>query len=435
MNSLNKVARIIEEVRLITSSKAKIHLLSKNKDNETLRKVLYYCYNSDYQFGIKKTSLEKMNFDLEEHDNKWKNNLWVALEDLAKSNINKQLINEVEKLISYYPDEKIQSLIQHILLKDMKIGMNSKSINKAIKGLIPTFDVMKASSYDEKNSIAFNKKANKNGYMMMIKENGIRGEIIKENGHITVKSRQNKVVEGFYELNEAFKNMPDGYLFEGEILAVGDFETSKEQFKETDKIYSTKGKKIGLMIKLFDLVPLDKFYEGEWNVEAIDRKEMLKEMIEKNNNPLVQFLDVIYEGKDTSIIQGKLEEVSKDGKYEGLMVMLNDGKYESKRVKQILKCKLWQTADLEVIGLKESNEKPNTLGSLILDFKGREQGCSGISDELKELWWNNPSTIIGKIIECKFKEITNDKDGNEALQFCTFIRVRDDKTKNDINVG
>ena len=45
--------------------------------------------------------------------------------------------------------------------------------------------------------------------MMMIKENGIRGEIIKENGHIVVKSRQNKIVEGFDELDKAFQNMPD----------------------------------------------------------------------------------------------------------------------------------------------------------------------------------------------------------------------------------
>ena len=186
------------------------------------------------------------------------------------------------------------------------------------------FDVMKASSYDDKNSIGFNKKASKCGYMMMIKENGIRGEIIKENGHIVVKSRQNKIVEGFDELDKAFQNMPDGYLYEGEILKVGEFNTSKEQFKETDKIYSIKGKKRNLMIKLFDLIPLDKFNEGEWGVKAIERKKMLKEFVDKNNHPLVQFADIIYQGKDINIIQKKLEEVSKDGYKEGLMVANNE---------------------------------------------------------------------------------------------------------------
>ena len=58
---------------------------------------------------------------------------------------------------------------------------------------------------------------------------------------------------------------------------------------------------------------------------------MLKEFVDKNNHPLVQFADIIYQGKDINIIQKKLEEVSKDGYKEGLMVMLNDGKYEAKR--------------------------------------------------------------------------------------------------------
>lgn len=434
MKSLLDVYNIIKEIKNCSSSKAKQHILTKNADNELLKKVLVYTYN-DNQYGIQKKTLEKMTFEDNGELNKWGYNLFKMLDELASSNINKELTNEVEKFISYFTDEKVQELIMCILLKDLRFGMNVKSINKSIPNLISSFEVMKASSYDEKNAITFNKKANKTGYMMMIKYNGIRGEIIKTNDKIIVKSRQNKIVEGFYELNDAFKDMPNGYIYEGEILAIGDFKTSKEQFKETDKIYSKKGKKIGLMVKLFDVVPLEDFNCGVWNKKAIDRKKILKEMIEKNNNPLVQFAEIIYEGSDTDIIQRKLEEVSKDGLNEGLMVMLNDGIYEAKRVKQILKCKLWMTADLEVIGLKESKENPNTLGSLILDFNGREQGCAGISDELKELWWNNPSLIIGKIIECKYKEITNDKNGNEALQFCTFIRVRDDKTKKDVNVG
>ena len=305
--------------------------------------------------------------------------------------------------------------------------MNVKSINKAINGLIPMFDVMKASSYDDKNSVGFNKKASKCGYMMMIKENGIRGEIIKENGHIVVKSRQNKIVEGFDELDKAFQNMPDGYLYEGEILKVGEFNTSKEQFKETDKIYSIKGKKQNLMIKLFDLIPLDKFNEGEWGVKAIERKKILKEFVDKNNHPLVQFADIIYQGTDISIIQKKLEEVSKDGYKEGLMVMLNDGKYEAKRTKLILKCKLFNTIDLRVVDIKESKEKPGTMGSAIVMYKGNTVGVSGWKEEDKIYYYQNPQELIGKIIEIKFKEVTVDKNGVESLQFPNVVRIRFDK--------
>lgn len=425
MESLNDVVKIIKELRGVSSSKAKSHIILKNKDNEVFKKVLYYCYDDNMKYGIKKTTIDKMQFD-PDNDYRW-NCIWNMFDDLSKENINNDLVLKVSNTIGYFSDEDVRDLLIKVLLKDLKCNINKKSINKVIPGLIPTFEVMKASSYDEKNSISFNKKANKNGYMMMIKYNGIRGEIIKENGHIIVKSRQNKVVEGFYELDKAFENMPNGYLYEGEILAIGDFDTSKEQFKATDKIYSTKGNKKGLMIRLFDLIPLDKFNESQWDMKAIDRKRMLKEIIDKNNNPLVRFADIIYEGTDTSIIQNKLEEVSKDGTNEGLMVMLNDGIYEGKRTKAILKCKLFMTIDLRVIDIKESKEKPGTMGSAIVMYKGNPVGVSGWKEEDKIYYYQNPQELIGKIIEIKFKEITVDKNRVESLQFPNVVRIRYDK--------
>ena len=421
---LNEVYMIIRDIQNCSSTKAKQHIVKSNANNETFKKILMYAYN-DMQYGVKKTTISKMEFN-PDADYLW-NNIWSMFEDLAKSNINNDLVLKISNTIGYFANENVRDLLIRVLLKDLKIGMNVKSINKAINGLIPMFDVMKASSYDDKNSIGFNKKASKCGYMMMIKENGIRGEIIKENGHIVVKSRQNKIVEGFDELDKAFQNMPDGYLYEGEILKVGEFNTSKEQFKETDKIYSIKGKKQNLMIKLFDLIPLDKFNEGEWGVKAIERKKMLKEFVDKNNHPLVQFADIIYQGKDISIIQKKLEEVSKDGYKEGLMVMLNDGKYEAKRTKLILKCKLFNTIDLRVVDIKESKEKPGTMGSAIVMYKGNTVGVSGWKEEDKIYYYQNPQELIGKIIEIKFKEVTVDKNGVESLQFPNVVRIRFDK--------
>ena len=421
---LSEVYMIIRDIQNCSSTKAKQHIVKSNANNETFKKILKYAYN-DMNYGIKKTTINKTEFN-PDADYLW-NNIWSMFEDLAKSNINNDLVLKISNTIGYFSNENVRDLLIRVLLKDLKIGMNVKSINKAINGLIPMFDVMKASSYDDKNSVGFNKKASKCGYMMMIKENGIRGEIIKENGHIVVKSRQNKIVEGFDELDKAFQNMPDGYLYEGEILKVGEFNTSKEQFKETDKIYSIKGKKRNLMIKLFDLIPLDKFNEGEWGVKAIERKKMLKEFVDKNNHPLVQFADIIYQGTDISVIQKKLEEVSKDGYKEGLMVMLNDGKYEAKRTKLILKCKLFNTIDLRVVGIKESKEKPGTMGSAIVMYKGNTVGVSGWKEEDKIYYYQNPQELIGKIIEIKFKEVTVDKNGVESLQFPNVVRIRFDK--------
>ena len=421
---LIEVKEIIKQLESTSSSNEKIKIMKKNKDNELFKKVLIYTYDKNLKFKVSKKSIKPR-----DGKSKW-NDLFEMLDELSQSNINNDLKMNVNRFLGSIEDEEIRDLVIKILLKDLKCNISVKSINKAINGLIFDFQVMKASAYNDKTKEGFIKKAKKQGYIMSIKRNGERGEVIKENGKVTIKSRQNKLYENLVNLEKAFENMPDNTFYEGELLAFEpngkEWKTSEDQFKLTNKILHTDGEKHGIYIELFDMIPLDDFKNGESKIKAKDRRKNIDELVDKINNELIHKAETIYQGTNTDLIQEKLEEVSNCSKHEGLMVILNDSIYESKRVNYHLKVKLWQTADLKVISLKESVEKPNTLGSLVVDFKGQEQGVSGISDSLKELWWNNPKEIIGRIIEVKYKAVTKDKEGNESLQFCTFVRVREE---------
>lgn len=426
IDKLKEVKDIFDKIASVSAKTSKEIIIKQNKDNELFKKVLYYAYNKDLKFKISKSTVKIM-----EGKSKW-NDLFSMLDELAASNINNDLKNNVYKFL-YSLNEDVKDLAIKILSKDLKCGISIKTINKVIPGLLYDFQVMKASAWNDKTKGQFIKKAKEQGYMMMIKENGERGEVIKENGKVTLKTRQNKLYEGLTELEKAFEFMPDNTFYEGELLAFEpngkEWKTSEEQFKLTNKILHTKGEKYGIYIKLFDMIPLEDFKNGFSKDAAIDRKIALASYVDeyqdKTGDNLIQFAKFIYQGTDTDLIQKELERVSENSWKEGLMVLLNDSPYEVKRVNYSLKVKLWNTMDLKVIGLKESLEKPNTLGSLIVDFKGEEQGVSGITDELKNKWWNDPNNIIGKIIEVKYKSITKDKEGNESLQFCQFVRVRE----------
>lgn len=424
MNNLREVKEIFDKISSVSAKSSKEAILKQNKDNELFKKVLYYTYNKDLKFKISKNTVK-----VKEGKSKW-NDLFSMLDELEASNINNDLKDNVYKFLSNL-DGGVLDLVIKILAKDLKCGISIKTITKCIPGLIYDFQVMKASAWNDKTKGQFIKKAKEQGYMMMIKENGERGEIIKENGKVILKTRQNKVYEGLVELEKAFEFMPDNTFYEGELLAFEpngeEWKTSEDQFKLTNKILHTNGVKTGIYIKLFDMIPLNDFKKGFSSIKAIDRKKQLKDIIEEVDNNLIEFADVIYLGTNTDLIQGELERVSKNSWKEGLMVLLNYSNYESKRVNYSLKVKLWNTMDLKVIGLKQSLERPNTLGSLIVDFKGEEQGVSGLTDELKGKWWNQPSSIIGKTIEVKYKAITKDNEGNESLQFCQFVRVRENK--------
>lgn len=421
---LIEVKEIIKQLESTSSSNEKIKIMKKNKDNELFKKVLIYTYDKNLKFKVSKKSIKPR-----DGKSKW-NDLFEMLDELSQSNINNDLKINVNRFLGSIKDEEIRDLVIKILLKDLKCNISIKSINKAIQGLIFDFQVMKASAYNDKTKEGFIKKAKKQGYIMSIKRNGERAEVIKENGRVIIKSRQNKLYEGLVDLEKAFEDMPDNMFYEGELLAFEpngkEWKTSEDQFKLTNKILHTDGEKHGIYIELFDKIPLVDFKNGESKIKAKDRREDIDKLVDEVNNELIHKAETIYQGTNTDLIQEKLEEVSDCSKHEGLMVILNDSIYEAKRVNYHLKVKLWHSMDLKVIGLKESIERPNTLGSLVVDFKGSEQGVSGISDSLKELWWNNPKEIIGKVIEVKYKAVTKDKEGNESLQFCTFVRVRED---------
>ena len=67
-----------------------------NASNETFKKILVYAYN-DMQYGVKKTTIDKMEFN-PDADYLW-NNIWSMFEDLAKSNINNDLVLKISNII------------------------------------------------------------------------------------------------------------------------------------------------------------------------------------------------------------------------------------------------------------------------------------------------------------------------------------------------
>ena len=71
------------------------------------------------------------------------------------------------------------------------------------------------------------------------------------------------------------------------------------------------------------------------------------------------------------------------------------------------------------------------MGALVVDYKGNELRIgSGFDDATRTAVWVNPDNYIGKIVECKYKETSKNKEtGNESLQFPVFVRFRDDKSE------
>lgn len=409
MNSLSDVIKIIKELEGVSSTKGKEHILRVNSDNETLKKVLYYTY-SDMQYGIKKTTVKKMDF-LPDEEYKWIN-IWKMFEDLSNSNINNDLVKKVSNTIGFFDDKEQQDLLIRMLLKDLRIGMNVKSINKAIPNLIPRHEIMLASKFEGKL---------KGKVSMSLKMDGIRcSALVGNDGSIQFLSRQGHKILGLNEITNAIEELGlKGYFIDGELIKINtDNIASDDNFRLTTKIVNSKSDdKRGLEFVVFDITPIEDYYNGKSNLSYEQRLELMNELIGESNK-FVRLVEKFGVTDNVEEVYQKLNEVVADGK-EGLILNTLNGVYSfGKRPKDILKVKAFSDADVLVIDILEGEGRlEGKLGKVKVQFKyeGKIYTSfvgSGFNDVEREYYWEHKDELINKVITIKYFEISkNEKDG------------------------
>ena len=417
---MNNVFKILDEIGKDSSRTVKEKLLKENVNNDDLKKVLYYTFNPYLIFGIGAKTFKNVQGDSEF------NNLFDMLDYVLKNNTGTDETKlKVNKFISSQVEED-QEWIKRILLKDLKIGISDKTINKIWKNFIPTFNVMLARKYfDNENKV-------KGDFIITTKLDGIRCVILKENGLIKIISRQGKIFEGLTEIEKEAVQLPDNMVYDGEILAENtEGLDSKTLYRKTMNLATKKGIKIGLIHNCFDIVPIDEFKKGESKDKCIDRKNKLHKIFSGLNLRHIIEVPILYVGDDKNKITELLNKaISQD--QEGVMVNLADKTYKCKRTDVILKVKKMQSCDCKVIGFEEGTGRlQETLGAILINYKDNVVKVgSGYSDEDRKDIWNNRDNLLGKIIEVQyFEETENQNDDSLSLRFPVFLRIRNDKTE------
>lgn len=429
---MEKVLEIINQLRSTTKTNEKLAILKNNQDNELLKEILYYTY-SDKNYGFSEKLLRQA---MESYETKfiltWKS-YKDMLDELSSSNINDKLREQTYEFLSLY-DEEERDLYINIISNDLKIGMNIKSINKAIPGLIPTFGVQLAESFFKQKEGFLDGKE----FILSTKLDGNRLVAIKNKDKVEFKTRQGKVMDGLIELEEEFKDIPNGIVLDGELILKNDKNLpSDELFRETMKVARKKGEKRNLEFHVFDCIELDGFNKSYDPTPCIERKQKVSNLI-KNKKWLIE-VPALYIGKDTNMITKLLDEAISNNQ-EGIMINIANSGYSCKRTKDILKVKAFLDGDMRCIDIIEGTGKNlNKLGAITVEFEyeGNLYRCdcgSGFSQEERELYFGNPELILNKIVTIGYFEISNNKQGKISLRFPTWKGIiRNDKTEISMN--
>ena len=132
---------ILNELNASNSSNYKLEVLKKYKDDDILKKVLKYAYDTiNYTYGVSKSRFDDFN-DVGTLDNL---NLMFSLLDNLSSRkyTGNAAISETKNILSLLNND-YRNLLLNILNRDLKCNINVKQINKIFKNLIPKPNYMR----------------------------------------------------------------------------------------------------------------------------------------------------------------------------------------------------------------------------------------------------------------------------------------------------
>ena len=430
MKTLQHFNEFVKEITASASRKYKQEVLTKYKDDEVIQKYLKIAYDPYLVFGISEKKLAKSVPGMNPYpcDSVFELFDYLTIHNTGRDCDVKLCQATIEKVFAAV--EGCTWLLKELICKDLSIGVDSKTINSVIPGLIPTFDVQLANKYFDKPEYVEGKE-----FAITTKIDGGRIIAIKENGSVSFFTRAGQRYEGLVDLEKEMLNrIPDNFVLDGEITLL-DYKNydSKDAYKQAMKITRADCEKHGVKMLVFDGMPVadwkDQYCPLSWSA----RRKTLETFFAKDPYVYFELLPVLYRGTDTSKITELLDaEIAR--KQEGVMINICDAKYDFKRTNSLLKVKKMNTLDLQIIGFEEgSGRLTGMLGAILVRYKDGNivKVGSGFTDGLREEIWKNQGKYLDTICEISYFEETTNADGGKSLRFPIFKDFRTDKTEAD----
>lgn len=407
----------LEKLQNISGTNDKKKFIKENRNNQLFLDTLEFLLNP---YKITNISKKKINKKVRVIDNQLKdlNEFYDYL--INKSTGKDRDISIIQAFIREHGEFREQ--LEGLACKSMRLGVQGKLVNQALGyNLIPQFSPMLGDSYFK------NENKVKGKFILTTKLDGTRILLLKENGKAKAMSRQGQIIEGLDDIIQDVEEMNfNNGVLDGELIAEGNFVDSAEMYKETMKRSRIKGKKKGLKVMVYDYIEnINNFHNGIDNTPCIERKSSVENLIKQSNCKHIEYLEPLYVGDDKEEIIKQLKIAEKNND-EGIMLNTYHGKYECKRSKELLKCKLFKDADVLVTDVLEGEGRlEGVLGKIEIKFKYKGKVYinyvgSGFSDEERNYYWKNKDKLIGKVITINYFEISKNKQGSYGLRFGTW---------------
>ena len=415
---------ILNELNESNSSNYKLDILKKYKDNSELKKLLELTYNRNkYNFNVSKNCIIKDNPNiLESNGSKSVDEILSALEILGEGTIRG---NEAHQFVCNHLkclDNDNKEIFLNVLGRDLKIGLNVKSINKVFKNLIPKPNYMRCAVLSEKTL-----KKIKFPAFIQLKMDGTYREIHVADGQVTGKTRSG---EEYFNpvLFKEMENFPNGY-YTGELTIDGE-----SRFTGNGLINSLNPPYEKITFTVWDYLTDDDYLEKS-KTPYYSRFESLSDIIEKHKSNRVKLVP----NHEVNSIDEALKYVSDwmEQGLEGGVLKDKNNVFKNGTSGTQLKIKLKVDAEMRITGFTDGTigtKREGKIGAIqFSNDEGTIKGqCSGFSDEELDLFTKNKDNLIGRIISVEFNDLVKSENNDYyALSHPRFIEIRNDKDETD----
>lgn len=415
---------VLELLEQTPGKNDKVKILKQHKSDE-LSELLHATFDFKRKFHIKKFNAvrELTETELAHAGNMRTHQDLLEMLDLLQNRkiTGNEAIQYVEWFFTSCSDAQIKWYAR-VMRKDLQAGFSESTANKAGYG-IPKFEVMLAKDGKQCKKLP---EIVAKGVFVSPKLDGYRCLAVCDGNDVVMYSRNGTVYNNFpgvREELEALTRLHGPFVMDGEIMSDTFNNMQRNAFA------SERRSQVGdVNFHVFGMIDFN-----EWETETFKQTTRVREVARNaffsanvSSDSCIRYVSQHEVNSVDEIL--RLERKYMTDGYEGAMVLPGDLPYfKGKKSNKLMKFKTMLSMECEISGLTEGiNKYEGMLGALNL-IQENEVTCdcgSGFDDKQRKEFWNNPNSVIGKVIEVKYQELTPDG----VMRFPIFMRFRDDKT-------
>ena len=313
----DKVLDCFENVAAAKGTNAKKELLELYLDHYPFQQLIKYTFDPYRSFHVVKVpKVKKENRKPIEPHLAWENFAINADACSRREVTGNAAINLIHSTFQQCSEAQ-EKWMRKILKKNLAIGVSTKTVNKVMPGLIPTFDVALAQKFERKRMSDW--------VYIEPKLDGIRCLSVVKDGEVKLFTRAGKLITNFDDtIGKELSRLPSG-CYDGEIMSNDFTDLMRQVYRKEDKNISD------VYFAIFDyLTPEEWLKKGPTNTLKTRKTILSKAINSAHKEKSLKYLkQVRYEPdlmpSDESLKESHDRWVSQG--YEGIMIKDADAFY------------------------------------------------------------------------------------------------------------